>query len=290
VGREGPVSVQGRARRGWYRRDVAVCVSPDGTTRSFEELAELVRSGELDLFELRLGELVERFRAEAAEVARLDLDEATRVALVAVWLLALKCRRLLPGDTEELEEALELLSDLDLLFARLLACRMYHAAGAALGRRLKEQAQSPYRPGGVDVELLGRPVPLPSTLTPKRLWSAYQAAVDPSRHSERPSVQLGHLLRQPISVAETAERLRAALPPGRTVRFRALAALVGGDRAEVVVAFLAVLELFKRGQVDLVQPAGEELVVVGVQEPAQPEWTVATRDGSLEASVGEMGA
>lgn len=252
-------------------------MSPDGTTRSFEELAELVRSGELDLFELRLGELVERFRAEAAEVARLDLDEATRVALVAVWLLALKCRRLLPGDTEELEEALELLSDLDLLFARLLACRMYHDAGAALGRRLAEQARAPYRPGGVEPELVDRPAPLPGSLTPERLQAAYRAALDPSRRPERPSVQLGHLLRQPISVAETAERLQAALPPGRELPFRALAALVGDDRAEVVVAFLAVLELFKRGRVDLVQPAGGALVVVGL-EPDRPGWSGAGGD------------
>jgi segregation and condensation protein A len=269
---------------------VAISVSPDGTTRSFEELADLVRAGELDLFDVRLGELVERFRAEAQAMARLDLDEATRVALVAVWLLALKCRRLLPGDEEDLGEALELLADLDLLFARLLAARMYHAAGAELGRLLAAGARAPYRPGGVEPELLDRPVPLPASLTPERLRRAYLAATDPARRPAQPSLELGHLLRQPISVAETAERLEAALTPGQGVPFRVLAAMVGGGRAEVVVAFLAVLELFKLGRVDLEQPTGGELVVVGVADTDPASGTTdeeaALGGGALAAPVG----
>ena len=67
-----------------------------------------------------------------------------------------------------------------------------------------------------------------------------------------PKVDLGHLAIVKASVADAVEELLDELPRVGRITFRALTASLV-DRIDVVVRFLAVLELFKQGLVDLDQ-------------------------------------
>ena len=72
--------------------------------------------------------------------AALDLEVATEFLLIAAVLLELKARRLLPGrDDVEPDEELALWEERDLLLARLLECKTFKDAAAAMstadGRR-----------------------------------------------------------------------------------------------------------------------------------------------------------
>ena len=81
------------------------------------------------------------------------------------------------------------------------------------------------------------------------LRSAFVRAVTPK---PRPTVDIAHIHAVRISVADAVTELADELPRVGRITFRALTeSLV--ERLEVVVRFLALLELFKQGMVDLDQ-------------------------------------
>jgi segregation and condensation protein A len=87
-------------------------------------------------------------------------------------------------------------------------------------------------------------------VTPGDLRLAYLRAIAPK---PRPSIDLDHVAPIRMSVTDAIVELVDELPRVGRITFRALTGdLV--ERLEVVVRFLAVLELFKLGMVDLDQP------------------------------------
>ena len=86
--------------------------------------------------------------------------------------------------------------------------------------------------------------------TPEDLRAAYLRATAPKPVVR---VDLSHVTPIKVTVAEAVEELVDELPRVGTLTFRELTAELV-DRIEVVVRFLAVLELFKQGLVELEQP------------------------------------
>ena len=87
-------------------------------------------------------------------------------------------------------------------------------------------------------------------VSPERLRKAFLKAMEP-----KPQVRIDLFHVAPIraSVIDAVADLCVELPRRGRVSFRELTASLG-ERLEVVVHFLALLELFKQGLVDLRQP------------------------------------
>ena len=86
-------------------------------------------------------------------------------------------------------------------------------------------------------------------VTPLRMQRAFLRATEPKGPV---SIDLFHVAPIRASVADALELLVKLLPTRGPTTFRELVAGVA-DRIEVVVRFLAILELFKQGRVDLAQ-------------------------------------
>ncbi len=87
-------------------------------------------------------------------------------------------------------------------------------------------------------------------ITPKRLHSAYIRAITPKPGP--PRIDLFHVAPVRASVADALVELIDELPRAGRISFsRLTSGLV--ERLEVIVRFLALLELFKQGAVDLDQ-------------------------------------
>ena len=84
----------------------------------------------------------------------------------------------------------------------------------------------------------------------------------------KPVVSIEHIHSVRISVTEAVEELLDELPRMGRVTFRRLTEELV-ERLEIVVRFLAVLELFKQGFVELDQPAAfGDIDIVWVGSPA----------------------
>jgi len=86
-------------------------------------------------------------------------------------------------------------------------------------------------------------------VTPADVHAAWVRVSSPT---PPPRVVLDHVAPVRVSVGEAVEDLLALLPEAGRVSFRRLTDGIS-DRMEVIVRFLAVLELYKQGLVDLDQ-------------------------------------
>lgn len=213
-------------------------------------LLHLITAQQVDLWEVSISGIVDAYLAEMARMEAMDLEVATEFALIAATLIQLKCRRLLPGpDDVDVDEELALWEERDLLLARLLECKTFKDVGAWLAERAAEAALSLARVVGLEEPFLGLAPDLLAGVSPEALRRAFERAAVPR---PRPRVDVSHLPPVTLTVAEAAASLVGELVAAGRATFRYLTR-GAGTRLEVVVAFLAALELYKEGMVDLEQ-------------------------------------
>jgi segregation and condensation protein A len=243
--------MRGRGPPSGYYRVVPYQVSTPVFEGPFDLLLHLITREQVDLWEVSLSSIVDEY-VSTIEAMRVDLEIATEFLLIAAILLELKTRRLLPGpDDVELDEELGLWEERDLLLARLLECKTFKDAAAALGRLIDQSGRSLPRTAGLD-ERYAQMVPdLLEGARPEQLRDALNRLFAPK---PEPKVMLDHIAPVRISVAEVAAELARELPAWGRVSFRRLSE-GASERLVVIVRFLALLELYKQGAVDLVQAA-----------------------------------
>jgi segregation and condensation protein A len=216
----------------------------------FDLLLHLILREQVELWEIDLARIVDAYLVELQRLDTLDLDVATEFLLIAATLVELKTRRLLPGhDDGDLDEELALWEERDLLLSRLLECKTFKDASGAL-QRLAEVAERSYaRRAGMEERFLGLTPDLLEGVSPEQLKKAFLRALQPKPVVR---VDLEHVAPIRMSVWEAIDELADELPRIGRITFRRLTAdLV--ERLEVIVRFLAVLELYKQGLVDLDQ-------------------------------------
>ena len=217
----------------------------------FDLLLHLILREQVDLYEINLSEIVDSYLNELDRMDRLDLEAATEFLLIAATLVELKARKLLPEDREvDLDDELGVWEERDLLLSRLVECKTFKDAASML-RRLSIQASRSYpREVGPVEEYFVRLAPdLLDATMPDDIRAAYRKATSP-----KPVIRLdlSHVTPIKVTVAEAVEELVGELSVAGRVTFRELTFQIV-DRIEVVVRFLALLELYKRGVVELNQ-------------------------------------
>lgn len=239
----------------------------------FDLLLHLIAKEEVDIYEVSLSRIVDEYLAELARMERLDLDVTTEFLLIAATLVELKARRLLPvPDFVDLDEELLLYEQRDLLLARLLECKTFKNAAEAIDALRRAAARSVARTAGPEEPLAAlAPDPL-AAVRPGMLGESAWRALSPRPDAR---VILDHVTPIRVSVRDALATVLERLPDRGTITFRLLTADATG-RLDVVVRFLAVLELFKQGVVDLEQASTFSELVVRRQEgldlDALDEW------------------
>lgn len=217
----------------------------------FDLLLHLITRDQVDLWEVSISDIVDGYVATLEQMrASLDLETATEFLLIAAVLLELKARRLLPGrDDVEIEDELALWEERDLLIARLLECKTFKDAAASLNRLMDHASLSMPRTAGLDERYVDVAPDLLAGVTADRLKVAMDGLLAPRPQAR---VILDHVAPVRASVRDAVEELLDELPRcGRITFARLTNGLV--ERLEVIVRFLALLEMYKQGLVDLEQ-------------------------------------
>lgn len=216
----------------------------------FDLLLHLIAREEVDLYEVSISRIVDAYVAEMARLEQLDLDVATEFLLIAATLIELKTRRLLPGrDQVDLDEEFSLWEERDLLLARLLECKTFKDAAAALAGVSEMAERSVARRAGPDERFLRLVPDVLAGVSPDDLRAAFLRAVAPK---PVPRVSLDHVANIRVSVREAIEEVADEVRRVGTITFRTLTRQLA-ERLEIIVRFLAVLELYKQGLIDLDQ-------------------------------------
>jgi len=246
---------------------VSVTVTTSVYEGPFDLLLNLILKEEVDLYEVSLSAIVDAYLAELESLQSCDLEAATEFLLIASILVELKTRRLLPTHGRaDPDDEFGLWEERDLLLARLLECKTFKDAAVSLKRMAAEASRSRPRRAGLEERFMHLAPDILDGVTTVQLRAAYMAAMTP-----RQSVHVDTDTIAPIriSVADAVAELVDELPRSGTVTFRHLTRSLS-DRIEIVVWFLAVLELYKQGVVELDQLDSFGDIHVGWRPGAEP--------------------
>ncbi len=215
----------------------------------FDLLLTLVLKEELEPGEVDVAAIVVAFverlthQVEAGQRDRLDLEACGEFLVLIASLLELKARALFPDEEAELSE-LEPEEAAEELARRLAEYRRMKEAAGWLTERLAAERERYFRVG--PAPLAPQPERKLAPQDPARLADVLRRLAEPP-----PEVSLTHMALRFPPVSQFVERFRALL--GRRRRFDFDQEVVGLDRVEQAVAFLALLELRKAGEIELEQ-------------------------------------
>jgi segregation and condensation protein A len=209
----------------------------------FDLLLTLLLKEELEPAEIDMAGIVVAFVERLAEREELDLEACGEFLVLIAALLELKARALFPDEEAELAE-LEPEEAAEELARRLAEYRRMKEAAAWLSERLASERDRFYRIG--PAPLAPRPDRKLAPQDPEQLGAALRLLATPP-----PQVSLAHMALRFPPVAQFLERFRAVLQRRRRFDFDTEVGSL--PRVDQAVAFLALLELRKAGEVALEQ-------------------------------------
>jgi segregation and condensation protein A len=209
----------------------------------FDLLLTLVLREEVELADVDVAAIILAFVERLAVREELDLDACGEFLVLVSALMELKARGLFPEEEAELSE-LEPEEAAEELARRLAEYRRMKEAAGWLAERLEGERDRFFRLG--PAPLAPQPERRLAPQDPAALAAALRAlAADP------PAVSLTHMALRFPPVTQFLERFRAVLR--HRARFDFDAEVGALSRTEQAVAFLALLELRKGGEVTLSQ-------------------------------------
>jgi segregation and condensation protein A len=239
-------------------RACRVCV--DVFDGPLDLLLNLVKEQQLDIATVPLARVADQYFAYISAMEAIDVEVAADYLVIASTLVFLKSKALLPPIPVEFEtggeesaEAVEAR-----LRERLIAYSRYRDASRDLQARALEAASFYSRAEGGDptADLTQR-----YKIDAAKLARALEAAL----RSAKPDVRT--IVRERVSLMEQMDAVARLLRREGRASFFALTA--GGDRFTIVVTFLAVLELVRRGRCIVQQAAAFDDIDVLPAPPAE---------------------
>lgn len=218
----------------------------------FDLLLQLVARQKVDIAELSITDITDQYLEYVDRMEELDLDIASDFLLVAATLLEIKAASLLPRDEPvEMAEFDDMTPEeaRELLIARLLAYKQFKTAAAELAARYEQEALMHPRAAGLEEGFVRL---MPDYLEGVTLHGLAVVCADLVHKREIFLMEADHVASAPISLELHAEAVERMIRARRRATFRELVSS-GASVEELVVTFLAILELYKRGLIALEQ-------------------------------------
>lgn len=235
----------------------------------FDLLLHLVSRQKLDVNSISIVEVTDQYLEHIGRLQELDLDVASDFLLVAATLLEMKAASLLPSEVpayigDELddlapEEAREL------LVRRLLTYKQFKNIAGELNARMESESRMHPRQAGIEEGFVKL---MPDFLEGVTLHGLAVICADLIHKREVFLLEAEHVASMPISLELHAESVARRLVRQKRITFRELLGQAATPEL-IVVTFLAILELYKRGMADLCQDAlFDDIVVTLLDEDA----------------------
>ncbi len=252
--------------KGWSESDPAI--GPAAAFRvalpTFEGpldlLLHLIREHRIDIFDIPIALITEKYWEAIKEMKKLNLDIAGEFILMAATLAHIKSRMLLPTPDPQPAEEEQAGDPREELVRRLLEYQKYKAAAEDLGRQDVLNRNVFTR----RVQLEAIPIPENEVaLVEVSVFKLVQALDDISRNEEK--VAPHKVVVDSINLGEAIHSLLDKLRQKTNTTL--LTVLQGSpERQKIVVTFLALLEMCKLGIIRISQSEGQNDIQVSLRD------------------------
>ncbi|MBA3832968.1 MAG: segregation/condensation protein A [Chthoniobacterales bacterium] len=209
-------------------------------------LLYLIKRDELDIYDISLERITKQYLEYLQAFKELNIDVAGEFVVMAANLIYLKSRSLLPADQQPPEEDVDEADPRWDLIRQLIEYKKFKEAAAQLQARELQQERT-FARVGEGVTLAAAPFRL-GEVGIFQLINAFQNVLKRLDARE----DLREIFGENFTVSDKIEWILQQVGAGTVLRFRELFARVA-SRVEIVVTFLALLELIRLKQVRAVQ-------------------------------------
>ncbi len=205
-------------------------------------LIHLLEKNKIDIYDIPIVEVTEQYMAYLDQFKEFEMEIATEFLVMAATLLQIKSRMLLPKPPPVQETADDGADPRQELVERLLEYRRYKEVSETLEEMAQKQAKVFFR----QAEELDDVCLPPAGLDIRELIRAFRLAMEASVQRS------ASIAREKFSVPEKMTVILALLTRGRNVFFEELFRGVA-SRPEIIVTFMAMLELMRLGKIEVIQ-------------------------------------
>lgn len=209
-------------------------------------LLHLIENAEVDIKDIFISEITAQYLAYMEQIDNLDMETASDFINMAATLLYIKSRQLLPRPPkEEVEE-----EDPEVLLIRQLReYQVFKKAGEALSV-LGEQAKGAFTRLPEELILPEQEISL-AAATIQELYRAFFTILH-AQPEEQPVHPLHQVRPDSFTVRMQISKIRAMLQSAPSIPFELLF-LKSPSRMEIIVTFMALLEMLSRGELGMQQ-------------------------------------
>lgn len=218
-------------------------------------LLHLIDKNKIDIYDIPIVEITDQYLEYVQQMDHEDLNVVSEFMVMAATLIDIKCKMLLP---KEINEEGEEEDPRDELVTQLLEYKMYKYMSYELRDRMAEASRNIYKKATLPREVRQYKVPvdpgeLLQGMTLDRLHEIFKSIlrrqedkIDPIRS------KFGQIEKEEISLPEKMTYVEEFAVKNRTFSFRNLLERQC-TKFQVIVTFLAVLELMKIGKIRISQ-------------------------------------
>ena len=214
-------------------------------------LLHLIDKNKIDIYDIPIVEITDQYMEYLHSMEKEDLGIMSEFLVMAATLLDIKCRMLLPKEVNEEGEEEDPRAE---LVQKLLEYKMYKYMSYELRDRLGDAAGVYYREQDLPEEVMqytppADPQELLRGLTLEKMSAIYQSLIRRQENKIDPiRSKFGRIEKEEISLSDKLLEMREYAKDHRKFSFRQLMENQH-SKIQLIVTFLAILELMKMGHV-----------------------------------------
>ncbi|WP_353892322.1 segregation/condensation protein A [Proteinivorax hydrogeniformans] len=229
----------------------------------FDLLLHLVEKAEVDINEISISQITDEYLRYVEELEKLDLEGVSEFLVVAATLIDIKSRSLLPKRKKIISENEEIEDPREQLVRRLLEYKRYKEVSTILEEMAERQNAFHTRPPEVIKEKKG-----PVKLSLNSLYSAFQRALDKSPIKEEKPHEVK---KEKITIDDKMVTLKKKLYKSKSLSFNDIM-LECKSREEMVLTFLAMLELIRVNEISVTQKEYFGDIIIKAKKRGDENW------------------
>lgn len=214
-------------------------------------LLYLLDKNKVNIYDIPIVEITAQYMEYIAEMKRQDLDVLSEFLVMAATLIDIKSKMLLPRDPDDEEEETDPRAE---LVQQLLEYKMYKCMAYELKDRQVDAQRVMFKKPTIPEEVLEYQEPLNveelvSDITLAKLNEIFKSIMRKQQDKIDPlRAKFGKIEKEEVSLEEKTEYLENYATTHKHFSFRSLLE-AQSSKVEVIVTFLAILELMKTGKI-----------------------------------------
>ena len=234
---------------------MAISVKLEAFEGPLDLLLHLIEKNKIDIYDIPIVEITAQYLDYIRQMQREDMNVMSEFLGMAATLIDIKCKMLLPKEVNEDGEEEDPRAE---LVQKLLEYKMYKYMSFELRDRMDEAQQQLFHEGQMPKEVAEYKAPVDTEhllddMTLQKLHEIFKDVIKRQENKRDPiRSNFGKIQKEEVSLTDKLDYVKVYARNHGHFTFRSLLH-AQSSKTQVIVTFLAILELMKAGEITLTQ-------------------------------------